>query len=199
MSRSSVQSAVNHCDISALDNWVLILESPPRNMHILPVHNWQVSPCQTSLARRFIPPLYQPHNQRQEVLVVFCAPMMCNMPGYLLIVTHHCCFLCRLSREHVWLLKSTDTAWTGGIGRYCTEKTLLIGVGENINSIQCIAGLPPIQYWFINLLNLIHYPAQQRCGGNKWGYSSSHVSERWPVLLSSMRSYCQQSYGSLLD
>lgn len=40
-------------------------------MHILPVHNWQVSPCQTSLARCFIPPLYQPHNQQQEVLVVF--------------------------------------------------------------------------------------------------------------------------------
>lgn len=40
-------------------------------MHILPVYNWQVSPCQTGLAHRFIPPLYQPYNQQQEVLVVF--------------------------------------------------------------------------------------------------------------------------------
>lgn len=40
-------------------------------MYILPVHNWQVSPCQAGLAHCFIQPFYQPHNQQQEVFVVF--------------------------------------------------------------------------------------------------------------------------------
>lgn len=85
-------------------------------MYISPVYNWHVCPCQAGPARCLIQPPYQPHNQQQEVLVVFARQCFATCQAF--------CWLWHVgvvSLSCVWRNHENGDTWAKSVGRDSIE------------------------------------------------------------------------------